>query len=142
VLRPTPVDAAFTREHLDRLIEEQGEAKRTAKGLLTQEQLIPGLGNALAQDILFRAGIGPKRPVTVLTPAERDALHAAIVGTVREAIELGGRDDEVDLFGRSGGYRRTMDARTVGRPCPRCGTAIVKLQYLGGACYLCPACQR
>jgi formamidopyrimidine-DNA glycosylase len=140
-LRPTPVDAAFTPEYLDGLIAEQGAAKRTAKGLLTQEGLVPGLGNALAQDILFRAGIGPRRPVAALSSAERTSLYDAIVGTVREAIDFGGRDGEVDLFGRPGGYRRTMDAASAGRPCSRCGTGIVKLQYLGGACYMCPGCQ-
>lgn len=30
---------------------------------------------------------------------------------------------------------------TAGQPCPNCGTTIEKVQYLGGACYLCPRCQ-
>jgi formamidopyrimidine-DNA glycosylase len=140
-LRPTPVDAGFSGDSFARLLEEQAAVKRTAKGLLTQEALIPGLGNALAQDILFRARLGPRRALADLSPDERTALYEAIVGTVREAIELGGRDDEVDLFGRPGGYRRIMCAHAVGRPCPRCGTPVEKLQYLGGACYRCPACQ-
>lgn len=69
-------------------------------------------------------------------------LFAQILGTVEEVTAAGGRNDERDLFGRAGGYRRIMDARAAGRPCPRCGTTIEKLHYLGGACYLCPSCQQ
>ena len=142
-MRPTPVEAAFTFDYFSALIAEclAGE-KRTVKGLLTQDQLIPGLGNSIAQDIMFRARLHPRRPLAELDAAQRRALFDAIVGTVREAIERGGRNDEVDLFGRPGGYVRIMDRTAAGRPCRACGTTVVKLQYLGGSCYLCPACQR
>lgn len=36
---------------------------------------------------------------------------------------------------------RVLDSKTVGRPCPRCGTPIEKAAYLGGAVYYCPQCQ-
>jgi formamidopyrimidine-DNA glycosylase len=141
-LRPTPIDAGFTIDHLVSLVAEQASQGRTAKGLLTQESLVPGLGNALAQDILFEAGLHPRRALTSLDRTQVEALHGVIVRTVRDAIDGGGRDDEVDLFGNPGRYRRRMDRRAVGRPCPRCDTAVVKLQYLGGACHICPGCQR
>jgi formamidopyrimidine-DNA glycosylase len=140
-LRPGPIDAGFTIAHLASLVVEQAPQGRTAKGLLTQESLVPGVGNALAQDILFEAGLHPRHALAGLDGPQVEALHAAIVRTVREAIEDGGRVDEVDLFGNPGRYRRRMDRRAVGRPCPRCDTAVVKLQYLGGACYVCPGCQ-
>ncbi len=141
-MRPTPVDAGFTREHLDALIDEALRGrKRSVKGLLVLDQLIPGLGNAIAQDIMFRARLHPRRPIADLDPVRRHALFAAIVDTVREAIALGGRNDETDLFGRPGGYVRIMDSRAAGHPCPDCGTTVEKMAYLGGACYLCPACQ-
>jgi formamidopyrimidine-DNA glycosylase len=141
-VRPTPIDAGFTIDHLVSLVAEQASQGRTAKGLLTQESLVPGLGNALAQDILFEAGLHPRRALTSLDRTRVEALHGVIVRTVRDAIDGGGRDDEVDLFGNPGRYRRRMDRRAVGRPCPRCDTAVVKLQYLGGACHICPGCQR
>ena len=112
------------------------------KGLLTQDQLIPGLGNAIAQDILFRARLHPRYPTAGLTPDQTRALYDAIVDTVVEVLEKGGRYDERDLYDNRGGYIRMLDKSAVGRPCPDCGTAIEKIQYLGGACYLCPACQR
>jgi formamidopyrimidine-DNA glycosylase len=141
-MRPTPIEPAFTWHYFDGLIDDVlGSRKRSVKGLLTQDQLIPGLGNSIAQDIHFRARLHPRRDLASLDVAERRALYEAIEETVQEAIDLGGRDDEVDLYGRAGGYRRLMSSSTAGGACPDCGRAIEKIQYLGGACYLCPSCQ-
>jgi formamidopyrimidine-DNA glycosylase len=141
-MRVTPLDPEFTFDYFDGLIDEllQGE-KRSTKSLLTQEQLIPGLGNAIAQDILFHARLHPRHSLADLTPGQRRDLHAAIVDTVRAVIEKGGRNDETDLFGKPGGYVRLMDNHAAGRPCPECGRTVEKIQYLGGACYFCPKCQ-
>ncbi len=141
-MRVTPIDRAFTFKYFSGLIDEllQGE-KRSTKSLLTQDQLIPGLGNASAQDILFQAHLLPRRPLSELSQSQRWDLYDAIVGTVREIIKQGGRNDETDLFGKPGGYVRVMDNVAVGKPCPECGTKIQKIQYLGGACYFCPKCQ-
>ena len=111
------------------------------KGLLTQEQLIPGLGNAIAQDIMFKARLHPRQPLDELSRSRQELLYKAIRETVAEAAEKGGRNDELDLFGQAGGYARVMDKKAAGRPCPVCGTEILKIQYLGGACYFCPSCQ-
>jgi formamidopyrimidine-DNA glycosylase len=142
-MRPTPTEPEFTYGYFSALIDSLllGE-KRSVKGLLTQEQLIPGLGNAISQDILFRAGLHPRRPIGELSGEQRRGLYDAIESTVREIIAEGGRYDETDLFNQPGGYLRLMDSRTAGQPCPVCGTPIDKFQYLGGACYTCPRCQK
>ena len=108
---------------------------------MTQDQLVPGLGNAIAQDIMFVARLHPKRPISNLTFEQRRLLYDAIRNTVLEVIQKGGRYDEYDLFNDRGGYIRIMDKNAVGRPCPECGGVIEKISYLGGACYLCPKCQ-
>ena len=141
-MRPTPSDPAFTFDYFDNLIDELvPEKKRSAKGLLTQEQLIPGLGNSIAQDILFQAGLHPKHPLDELDAPARQALYAAIINTVQAVIAQGGRYDEYDLYGNPGGYARIMDKYAVARPCPVCGGEVEKMQYLGGACYVCANCQ-
>jgi len=142
-MKPTPVEPEFTFEYFTGLLDLLllGE-KRSVKGLLTQDQIIPGLGNAIAQDILFNARLHPRRPIAELDPGQRQLLYRAIVQTVEEAIAQGGRYDETDLYGRPGGYVRLMDNKALARPCPGCGGRIEKIQYLGGACYFCPACQQ
>lgn len=141
-MRTTPTEPEFTFDYFRALIDQLVTGpKRSVKGLLTQDQLIPGLGNAIAQDILFRARLHPKRPIEDLDTDQRRALYDAILNTVAEAIEKGGRYDEFDLYNNGGGYVRIMDKNAVGRPCPECGGEIEKMQYLGGTCYFCPSCQ-
>ena len=141
-MRITPVEAGFTPDYFASLIAELiSGPKRSVKSLLTQDQLLPGIGNGMAQDILFKAGLHPRHPLELLDVPQQDALYAAILDVVQQAIDLGGRSEEVDLFNRPGGYQRIMDSRAVGKPCPRCGHMVEKMQYLGGACYFCPACQ-
>jgi formamidopyrimidine-DNA glycosylase len=141
-MRTTPIEPEFTFDYFCALMDDLVEGKkRSAKALLTQDQIIPGLGNAIAQDILFRARLHPRHPMADLSIGQRRALYHAIVNTVGEVIEKGGRYDEYDLHNNRGGYIRMMDKNAVGRPCPECGGEIEKIQYLGGACYLCPNCQ-
>jgi formamidopyrimidine-DNA glycosylase len=141
-MRVTPVEKEFTFEYFSNLIDSLlSEKKRSVKGLLTQNQLIPGLGNAIAQDILFKARLNPKFPISELDKNKRKKLYKEILSTVEEAIKKGGRYDETDLYNNHGGYIRILDKNTVGKPCPVCGKVIEKIQYLGGACYFCPVCQ-
>ena len=53
----------------------------------------------------------------------------------------GGRDTEKDLFGKPGGYRSVLSAKTLAFPCPVCGGAITRKAYMGGNVYFCAACQ-
>ena len=141
-MRPTPLDPEFTFNYFNDLIDGLVTGKkRSAKSLLTQDQIIPGLGNAIAQDILFRAHLHPRHPIAVLNPDQRQVLFNAIVSTVDEIIDHGGRYDEFDLYNQRGSYVRLMDKNALNRPCPECGGGIEKIQYLGGSCYLCPNCQ-
>jgi formamidopyrimidine-DNA glycosylase len=141
-MRPTPVKPEFSLEYFNSLIDEiTAGKKQSVKGLLTQDQMIPGLGNSVAQDIMFNAGLHPRHSISELTTGERETLYKAIIDTVQRVIDAGGRYDETDLHGEPGGYVRLMDKESINRPCPRCGGEIVKIQYLGGACYLCPTCQ-
>lgn len=141
-MRLTPVESEFTFDYFCSLMDELVDTgKRSAKSLLTQDQIIPGLGNAIAQDILFRAGLHPRHPIGGLKKPQKRLLYDAIVDTVDEVTKNGGRYDEYDLYNQPGGYVRIMDKNALGRPCPECGGKVEKIQYLGGACYLCPNCQ-
>jgi formamidopyrimidine-DNA glycosylase len=141
-MRPTPRDPDFTFEYFTHLIDELlAGPKRSVKSLLTQDQLIPGLGNSMAQDIMFRARLHPKHVLSDLNAGQRSALYEAIQTTLAAIIRQGGRYDEVNLYGQPGGYARLMDKNAAGKPCPDCGAPVEKIQYLGGACYFCSTCQ-
>jgi formamidopyrimidine-DNA glycosylase len=137
-----PLSQGFTPERFDQLLEEYPEkTKKGVKGFLVTSKHVNGIGNSYLQDVLFKAKIHPTHKIPKLTPEERQRLHAAIQNTMAEAIQLGGREDERDLFDQPGSYHRLMSNHSVGQPCPNCGTSIQKIAYLGGACYLCPTCQ-
>jgi len=56
-------------------------------------------------------------------------------------IRIGGHDAEKDLIDQSCGYITAMSKNTVGEACTRCGSVIVKENYMGGSVYYCPGFQ-
>ena len=121
-----------------------GKVKQTysMKAFLATEQRYPGLGNGVLQDILFNAGIHPRRKLASLSEQEKAVLYQSVKRTLSEMVEHGGRDTENDLFGNPGGYKTKLSAKTKDMPCPVCGGAIVKEAYMGGSVYFCPTCQK
>ena len=138
--KPSPLSPAFDRAWFDTLLDPAAQ-NLSAKEFLATRQRIPGLGNGVLQDILWAAGIHPKRKLGALSAAEIDGLYAALKRILAEMTALGGRDTERDFFDCPGGYRTILSKNTVEAPCPACGSTIAKEQYLGGAIYFCPGCQ-
>lgn len=139
--KPSPLAEKFDEAYFSALFEAPGIEKLSAKALLATEQRVPGLGNGVLQDILFRAGIHPKVKVGAIGAPQRKKLFKAVKQTLRGMTDRGGRDTELDLDGKPGGYATIMSRHNIGKPCPSCGTAIEKTAYLGGSVYFCPACQ-
>jgi formamidopyrimidine-DNA glycosylase len=120
---------------------ETAKPTLSAKAFLATEQRFPGLGNGVLQDILFAAGVHPKRKLAALGAEEREKLLACTVSVLSEMTRLGGRDTEKDLYGQPGGYRTLMSKSGQERGCPVCGGPICKEAYMGGSVYFCPVCQ-
>lgn len=119
-----------------------GKPTLSAKALLATEQRIPGVGNGVLQDILFHAGINPKRKIPTLSEEEKKTLFQSLKDTLTAMTELRGRDTESDLLGNKGGYKTVLSKNTHKLPCPQCGGSIVKEAYMGGSIYYCPVCQK
>jgi formamidopyrimidine-DNA glycosylase len=140
--RISPLNDAFTWDYFRRLFDlVDKDSAASIKYFIISEPGVWGIGNGYLQDILFRAGIHPRRKVIDVRERERRVLYDAIVGTLRQAVALDGSDTERDLYGNRGGYMSILNSKAKGQPCPECGTLIEKIQYLGGSCYLCPNCQ-
>jgi formamidopyrimidine-DNA glycosylase len=139
---PSPLTDAFDAEWLRGLLAPPEVQKLSLKAALATEQRIPGFGNGVLQDVLWKASMHPRRRVSTLDDAELDVLLSVVTGLLREMAEQGGRDTEVDLFGTHGGYRTVMSKLRLSEACPTCGGPKEKQAYLGGSVYFCPACQR
>jgi formamidopyrimidine-DNA glycosylase len=140
--KPSPLSDEFDRTYFDGLITSSDVQKLSAKAFLATEQRIPGLGNGVLQDILYKARVHPKRKVETLTEGERETLFSSVKSTFKEMTEQGGRDTTRDLFGKPGGYRTRLSQTAVDKPCPVCGGAIIKQPYMGGSIYFCDGCQK
>lgn len=140
--KPSPLSNKFDRAYFNDIISAPVAEGLSAKALLATEQRIPGLGNGTLQDILFTAGIHPKKKVKTLSEEEKDALYLSIKSTLPEMTFKGGRDTERDLFGCTGGYVTKLSKNTMDKPCLVCGTIIKKEAFMGGSIYYCSGCQK
>ncbi|MFC1946939.1 endonuclease VIII [Chloroflexota bacterium] len=140
--KPAPLSDDFDPDYFNSIVDDPGFQNLSAKAFLATEQRIPGLGNGVLQDVLYNAGIHPKRKVETLNDNEREALFKSVKNTLCEMTEKGGRDTEKNLFGEPGGYRTKLSKNTVGTACHVCGKTIVKQAYMGGSIYFCAGCQK
>jgi formamidopyrimidine-DNA glycosylase len=140
--KPSPLSDEFDYARFESLLEGQKLDSLSAKAFMATEQRIPGLGNGVLQDILWAAGIHPKRKMSTVSSDELRLLFDSMKSVLKQMVDQGGRDTERDLFGVPGGYETILSKNTVGSPCPKCGTTIEKAAYLGGSIYYCMGCQR
>jgi formamidopyrimidine-DNA glycosylase len=140
--KPSPLTREFDNSYFEQIISMPETQKLSLKALLATEQRIPGLGNGVLQDILFNAKMHPKKKVNSLSGEDKEVLFNSLKSKIREMADGGGRDTELDLFGRAGGYKTILSKNTVNRPCPVCGTIIKKEAYMGGSIYYCGKCQQ
>jgi formamidopyrimidine-DNA glycosylase len=123
------IDASVLRRvDLERVVERSAAP---IKAVLMDQSRIAGLGNLLADETLWRAGIDPARPARSLTADERVVLHRAIRTTVR-------------TLGRRGGSHTGdhMEGREPGGRCPRDGAPMLRRTIGGRTTYSCALHQR
>ena len=97
------------------------------KAWLLDQHRIAGVGNLLADEALWRAGLDPARPGRLATAAEARRLHRAPAGHHRRAHGAG-RQPQGDL----------QVARVRGATCPRDGTPLLRRTIGGRTTYSCP----
>jgi len=114
------------------------------KPLLMHQQMVAGIGNIYANEILFRAGLHPNAPANRLRPDKIDRLFQVTQQVLTQAIDCGGSSVR-DFFapdGTEGQYKRHhLVYGKEGMPCPnRCGATIRRLQSERSS-FICPGCQ-
>ncbi len=139
--KPSPLTESFDKAYFMSLLTEEA-LKLSAKAFLATQQRIPGLGNGVLQDILWKAEIHPKRKMNSLSKEEIEVMYQTIKQTLKQMADLGGRDTEKDLFGKPGGYLTVMSKKNEEGFCPVCGGWIKRMAYMGGNVYVCEKCQK
>jgi formamidopyrimidine-DNA glycosylase len=140
---PEPLDPeAFSEAYFESF---RRSTKRTVKDVLMDQRVVAGLGNIYVNEILFRAGVRPRRNMAKVTRDECMRIVAATREVIADAIEHRGStiSDFLDGIGRRGGYQgRHCVYDREGEPCPRCGTAIKAIVVGQRSSFYCPKCQR
>ncbi len=146
-----PAVRHIARDLLDPHLDEPAlvarvRARRTeVKRALLDQGLVSGVGNIYADEALWRARLHSRRPTAALTrPAVGRLLgHARDVMT--EALAQGGTSFDalyVNVNGESGYFDRSLAVYgQQGRPCPRCGTPVVREAFMNRSSFSCPRCQ-
>ncbi|HMN11683.1 MAG TPA: DNA-formamidopyrimidine glycosylase family protein [Bellilinea sp.] len=116
-LGPEPYDITH-EEFKEQIRHYQGEIK----GVLTRGQLVAGIGNAYADEILWHARIHPYRKRSKLTLEEIESLFASMQTVLRESTEKV-RAEMGEAIETKPREFMAVHMKT-GEPCPRCGTTI------------------
>jgi formamidopyrimidine-DNA glycosylase len=117
----------------DELRELLSSSRRQVKPALTDQSVLAGLGNLLADEILWRARLHPKRRCDGLSAAEHARLHGRMETVLHQSVEAGRVPPRKSwLTGR-----RDEPAGS----CPRCGTTLSHGRAGGRSTVWCPHCQ-
>jgi formamidopyrimidine-DNA glycosylase len=135
-LGPDALDPALTVERLGELLRGQHSQ---VKGALIDQTLIAGIGNAYSDEILHAARLSPFKLTHKLTDDEVARLHAALVTTLRDAVDrsIGQKAATLKAEKRSG---LRVHARA-GLPCPVCGDTVREVSFADRSLQYCPTCQ-
>jgi formamidopyrimidine-DNA glycosylase len=116
----------------------------SVKSFLLDQRRLAGLGNIYASEILFRAGVDPRRRAGVLRPAEWEAIAAAVPVVLGEALERMGTTFSTyrTIWNEPGQFAERLAVYDrAGEPCRRCGTPIRRIVQGQRSTFFCPACQ-
>ncbi len=116
------------------------------KAVLTDQDIIAGIGNIYADEILFASGLRFDRPAESLSTIEIRRLHRAITEVLTEAIKHGGStlDDEqfVDPDAKPGNFQQFHQVyNREGQACFQCRQPLHRESVRGRSTYYCVKCQ-
>ena len=140
-LGPEPTADDFKLEDMQKFLTRRTKA---IKGVLLDQQVVVGLGNIYADEVLFQAKIHPLNPANRLTDDEEIRLHESIIQIMDNATRNGGTTIRTyqNAFGDAGTYQNHLKVYGKdGTACPNCGTEIEKIKVAGRGTHYCPVCQ-
>jgi formamidopyrimidine-DNA glycosylase len=143
----------FTRKKFQEILEKY--LKKSAKGgsasgrkirdILMDQQIISGIGNIYASEILFEAGVLPERPVKGLSEKEIDLIYKYIKKVLEKAIKLRGTSDSDyrDTDGKPGEFQKMLKVyNRAGKKCAKCGTIVARIKMGQRSAFVCSKCQK
>lgn len=135
-LGPDPLADDFTREAFGELL-----AGRSAqiKGVLRDQSVIAGVGNAYSDEVLHVAKLSPFAKASTLTDEQVDTLYQALRSTLTDAVAAASGKPAKELKdAKRAGMR--VHGRT-GEACPVCGDVVREVSFADRSLQYCATCQ-
>ncbi len=114
-------------------------SRQQIKGLLRDQSVVAGIGNAYSDEVLHVARLSPFKIAGSLTPGDVVVLYEAIRTTLGDAVER-----SRGLAAGSLKAEKKIGMRVHGRagqPCPACGDTVREVSFADSALQYCPTCQ-
>ena len=135
-LGPDPLSEEFTREAFGALLADRSAQ---IKGVLRDQSLIAGVGNAYSDEVLHVARLSPFAHAAKLTESEVDGLYAALRSTLTDAVAAASGKPAKELKdAKRAGMR--VHGRT-GEACPVCGDVVREVSFADRSLQYCATCQ-
>jgi DNA-formamidopyrimidine glycosylase len=135
-LGPDPLAGSFTVGVLAGLLA----GRRTQiKGVLRDQKIVAGIGNAYSDEVLHAARMSPFKLASSLTSDEVAWLHEAIISTLQAAVARSSGLAASDLKAEKKSGMR-VHGRS-GQPCEVCGDTVREVSFADSALQYCPTCQ-
>jgi len=139
---PEPLDKKFTLAKFGKVLENK---KGRVKQVLMNPEVIAGIGNIYASEILWQAKINPEKNVADLKLAELKRIYQSIKKVLEMAVKLGG--ESFSDYRKPDGTKGDFDSerrvyKREAEKCRRCGAKIKRIKFGGRSTFFCPACQK
>lgn len=134
-LGPEPLDPTFDLEAFRKLLAP----RQQIKGILRNQKVIAGIGNAYSDEILHAAKLSPFAPASSLPPETVERLYNAMHDILRDAVREASGKPPSELKDSKRSSMR-VHGRT-GEACPVCGDTVLEVSFADSSLQYCPTCQ-
>ncbi len=134
-LGPDPLSPGFSVADLAALLD----ARQQVKGLLRDQSVLAGVGNAYSDEVLHAARLSPYRLGSSLTEAEVETLFEALQTVLRDAVARAHGLAAGELKKEKKTAMRVHGRK--GLPCPVCGDTVREVSFADSSLQYCPTCQ-
>lgn len=136
-----PWDKELTKEYLK---DKYKNKKLPIKTVILDQNIIVGIGNIYADEVLFMSRISPLKQASMLTDNELEMIIINTQIVLTKAIKLGGTTIRTFSAGEVHGrfQNELLIHGKAKEPCIVCKTPITKIQVNGRGTYYCEVCQR
>jgi formamidopyrimidine-DNA glycosylase len=137
IARLGPDPFTLSTDEFGEILKKAGRVQ--LKGVLRNQSIIAGIGNAYSDEILHVAKMSPFKPASNLTTDELNQLYDAMQTTLRDAVERSAGLAAQDLKSEKKSGLRVHGRK--GEKCPVCGDTVREVSFADSALQYCPTCQ-